>query len=94
MGRKGTGVEVRGNAIRIQFSLNGEVVRRTLRRDGTPVPPSEENLGEAKRLAAEIRGRIAAGTFLPLRILPRDQQGRKAADRRRTPRRMAGGPAY
>ncbi len=34
MGRKGTGVEVRGKAIRIQFSLNGEVVRRTLRRDG------------------------------------------------------------
>lgn len=40
MGRKGTGVEVRGNAIHIQFSLNGEVVRRTLRREGTPVPPA------------------------------------------------------
>ena len=24
MGRKGTGVEIRGKAIRIQFSLNGE----------------------------------------------------------------------
>lgn len=70
MGRKGTGVEVRGNAIRIQFSLNGEVVRRTLRRDGTPVPPSEENLGEAKRLAAEIRGRIAAGTFCHSEYFP------------------------
>ncbi len=40
MGRKGTGVEVRGKAIRIQFSLNGEVVRRTLRRDGMAVSPS------------------------------------------------------
>lgn len=70
MGRKGTGVEVRGNAIRIQFSLNGEVVRRTLRRDGTPVPPSEENLGEAKRLAAEIRSRIAAGTFCHSEYFP------------------------
>ncbi|HMO48847.1 MAG TPA: tyrosine-type recombinase/integrase [Rubrivivax sp.] len=70
MGRKGTGVEVRGNAIRIQFSLNGEVVRRTLRRDGTPLPPSEENLSEAKRLAAEIRSRIAAGTFCHSEYFP------------------------
>jgi hypothetical protein len=63
MGRKGTGVEIRGKAIRIQFSLNGEVVRRTFRRDGMAVPPSAENLGEATRLAAEIRSRIAEGTF-------------------------------
>lgn len=63
MGRKGTGVEIRGKAIRIQFSLNGEVVRRTLRRDGMAIPPSAENLGEATRLAAEIRSRIADGTF-------------------------------
>lgn len=34
MGRRGTGVEIRGNAIRVQFSLNGVIVRRTLRRDG------------------------------------------------------------
>lgn len=58
MGRKGTGVETRGKAIRIQFSLNGEVVRRTLRRDGMATPPSAENLSEAKRLAAEIRSRL------------------------------------
>lgn len=70
MGRRGTGVEVCGNARRIQFSLNGEVVRRTLRRDSTPVPPSEENLGEAKRLAAEIRSRIAAGTFCHSEYFP------------------------
>lgn len=70
MGRKGTGVEVRGNAIRIQFSLNGEVVRRTLRRDGMAVPPSAENLGEATRLAAEIRSRIADGTFCHSEYFP------------------------
>ena len=63
MGRKGTGVEIRGKAIRNQFSLNGEVVRRTLRRDGMAVPPSAQNLGEATRLAAEIRSQIADGTF-------------------------------
>ena len=70
MGRKGTGVEVRGNAIRIQFSLNGEVVRRTLRRDGMAVPPSAENLGEAKRLTTEIRSRIADGTFCHSEYFP------------------------
>jgi integrase len=70
MGRKGTGVEVRGKAIRIQFSLNGEVVRRTLRRDGMAVPPSAENLSEATRLAAEIRSRIADGTFCHSEYFP------------------------
>lgn len=70
MGGKGTGVEIRGKAIRIQFSLNGEVVRRTLRRDGMAVPPSAENLGEATRLAAEIRSRIAAGTFCHSEYFP------------------------
>jgi hypothetical protein len=44
------------------FSLNGEVVSRTLRREGMAVPPSAENLREATRLAAEIRSRIADGT--------------------------------
>lgn len=50
VGRKGTGVEIRGKAIRIQFSLNGEVVRRTLKRDGIAVPLSAEKLGEARLL--------------------------------------------
>lgn len=70
MGRKGTGVEIRGKAIRIQFSLNGEVVRRTLRREGMTVPPSAENLSEATRLAAEIRSRIADGTFCHSEYFP------------------------
>jgi integrase len=70
MGRKGTGVEVRGKAIRIQFSLNGEVVRRTLKRDGAALPASAENLSEATRLAAEIRSRIADGTFCHSEYFP------------------------
>jgi integrase len=70
MGRKGTGVEIRGKAVRIQFSLNGEVVRRTFRRNGMAVPPSAENLGEATRLAAEIRSRIADGTFCHSEYFP------------------------
>jgi len=63
MGRRGTGVEIRGNAIRVQFSLNGVIVRRTLRRDGKSQTPTSENLAEARRTAAEIRARIKAGTF-------------------------------
>ena len=70
MGRKGTGVEIRGKAIRIQFSLNGEVVRRTLKRDGIAIPPSSENLDEAKRLTAEIRSRVVAGTFCHSEYFP------------------------
>ena len=63
MGRRGTGVEIRGNAIRVQFSLNGVIVRRTLRRDGKSQPPTSENLADACRTAAEIRARINAGTL-------------------------------
>lgn len=70
MGRQGTGIEVRSKAIRIQFSLNGEVVRRTLEHDGATVPPTAENLGESKRLAAEIRDRIAAGIFCHSEYFP------------------------
>lgn len=55
---------------RIQLSLNGEVVRRTLKRDGVALPPSSENLDEAKRLTAEIRSRIAAGTFCHSEYFP------------------------
>jgi integrase len=70
LGRKGTGVEIRGKSIRTQFSLNGEVVRRALRRDGMAVPPSADYLGEATRLAAEIRSRIADGTFCHSEYFP------------------------
>jgi len=52
MARQGSGVEVRGNAIRIQFSLNGDVVRRTLKRDGKALAPTPENLADAHRLSA------------------------------------------
>jgi integrase len=74
-GKKGTGIEIRGKAIRIQFSLNGEVVRRTLKRDGATVPPTSENLGEAKRLATEIRSRIADGTFCHSEYFPATGKG-------------------
>lgn len=63
MGRKGSGIEVRGNAIRIQFSIDGEVHRHTLKRNGESIPPTPANLNYAERLAAEIRERVKAGKF-------------------------------
>ena len=52
------------------FSLQGEVIRRTLRRNGKVVSPSPENLVDAHRLAAEIRERIKAGTFCQSEYFP------------------------
>jgi integrase len=72
MGRKGSGVEVRGNAIRVQFSLDGQVLRRTLNLDGKPLPPTASNLKYAHRLAAEIRERIRFGTFSLSEYFPSD----------------------
>lgn len=70
MARQGSGIEVRGNAIRIQFSVNGDVVRRTLKRDGKPQAPTAENLADAHRLAVEIRERIKSGTFCQSEYFP------------------------
>ena len=70
MAKQGSGIEVRGNAIRIQFSVNDDVVRRTLKRDGKPQAPTPENLADAHRLAAEIRERIKSGTFCQSEYFP------------------------
>jgi integrase len=72
MGRKGSGIEVRGNAIRVQFTFNGEVLRRTLNIDGKPLPPTAANLKYAHRLAAEIRERIRFGSFSLAEYFPAD----------------------
>lgn len=72
MGRKGSGVEVRGYSIRIQFTFNGEVLRRTLSVEGKPLPPTAANLKYAHRLAAEIRERIRFGSFSLAEYFPAD----------------------
>jgi integrase len=72
MGRKGSGVEVRGNSIRVQFTFNGEVLRRTLNLEGKPLPPTAANLKYAHRLAAEIRERIRFGSFSLAEYFPAD----------------------
>jgi integrase len=70
MARQGSGIEVRGNAIRILFSVNGDVVRRTLKRDGRPQAPTPENFADAHRLAVDVRERIKSGTFRQSEYFP------------------------
>jgi Arm DNA-binding domain len=72
MGRKGTGVGVLDNSIRLQFTLNGETLRRTLNVEGKPLPPTASNLRYAYRLAAEIRDRIRFGSFSLAEYFPAD----------------------
>ena len=64
MGRKGSGVEIRPNSIRLRFTLaDGEIVRETLTIDGRPMAPTPPNIKAANRMAEEIRRRVAVGTF-------------------------------
>lgn len=64
MGRKGTGIELRDNSIRITFTLaDGTPRKETLKTDGKPMPPTPANAKYATRLASEIREKIKHGTF-------------------------------
>lgn len=63
MGRKGSGVEVRENSIRLTFVIDGESCRETLRAGGKPLAPTPANIKYANRLAADIRRRLEIGTF-------------------------------
>lgn len=64
MGRKGPGVEVRDNSIRLSFTVDGTPYRRTLKLNGDPVPPTAANEKRALRTAAEIREKIKHGLFV------------------------------
>ena len=63
MARSGSGVEARGASIRIKFVYQGETIRERLLLDGKPLAPTPANLKYAERVAAEIRRRMARGTF-------------------------------
>lgn len=64
MARKGNGVEVRPNSIRLFFVWNGRDCRETLRINGAPAAPTVANIRYAERIGAEIRDRIKHGTFV------------------------------
>lgn len=63
MAKQGLGVEVRPRCIRLKFTLNGETIRERLTLNGVSVEPTPANLKYANRVAADIRKRIAQGTF-------------------------------
>lgn len=66
------GVEVRETSIRIHFSLDGVMHKRTLLASGRPMAPTPANVRYAERIAAEIRERIRHGTFVPAEYFPDD----------------------
>lgn len=63
MGRVGSGVEARETSIRIKFVLDGETIRERLTLNGKSLLPTPSNLKYANRVAADVRRRIAQGSF-------------------------------
>lgn len=70
MGRKGTGVEIRANSIRLAFYVDCEEIRETLRVGTVPMRPTPANIAYANRLALSIRQRIDAGTYSHTEFFP------------------------
>lgn len=64
MGRSGNGIEIRGESIRLSFTLHGKRERQLLLLNGKPLAPTAANLKYATRLAGEIREKIRHGTFV------------------------------
>lgn len=75
MGRKGGGLEVRDDAIRVSFYYEGTRFRRTLYVGDKPMRATQANLKHAARLADEIRDKIKAGEFVMSEYFPEDGEG-------------------
>ncbi len=75
MGRKGSGVEIHGNAIRLSFTFDGKRERELLMLNGKPMPPTATNMKYAHRIAQEIRERIRHGTFSLAEYFPANSSG-------------------
>lgn len=69
-GTRRSGVEVRERSIRVKFTYEGVQQRPTLMLNGAPLAPTPPNIRYAERLAAEIRARIAHGTFSMVEYFP------------------------
>lgn len=63
MGRIGTGVETRATSIRLKFVLDGQPVKARLTQGGKSLLPTPANVKYAHRVAADIKRRLAVGTF-------------------------------
>ena len=75
MGRTGSGVEVRDDAIRLSFYYEGIRYRRTLYVGDKPMRATQANLKHAARLAAEIKSKIKAGEFVMAEYFPETGEG-------------------
>lgn len=75
MGRKGSGVEVRPNSIRLRFTYEGKRHVETLMLNGEPMAPTAANEKYANRLAIEIKERIRHGTFSLIEYFPASGDG-------------------
>jgi integrase len=74
MGR-GSGVEVRDDAIRLSFYYDGTRYKRTLYVGDKPMKATQANLKHAARLADEIRAKIKAGEFVLSEYFPDEGEG-------------------
>lgn len=71
------GVEVRPNSIRLFFVWKGRQ-RETLTLNGKPMKPTQANILHARRVAADIRKRIALGTFSLAEFFPDSPRAERA----------------
>jgi len=76
MGRKGSGVEIRANSIRVSFVVDGKTVRERLTVGGKSMSPTPANLKYAHRLSADIKRRIWTGTFSYAEFFPDSKRAR------------------
>ncbi|CAB4126089.1 XerC Integrase [uncultured Caudovirales phage] len=74
MGGK-NGLEVRASSMRVKFTVDGVRHAETLMLNGEPMAPTPANLKYAARLAAEIRQKIAHGTFSLVETFPASGKG-------------------
>lgn len=80
MGRVGSGVEARETSIRIKFVIDGETIRERLTVNGKSLPPTPANLKYANRVAADIKRRIAQGTFDYAEFFPDSPRAKPAGN--------------
>lgn len=76
MARIGSGVERRDSSIRLKFTFAGEVVKERLTQNGVAIQPTPANVKYAHRVAAEIKRRIAQGTFSFAEFFPDSPRAR------------------
>lgn len=75
MGRKGDSVEIRGDTMRVSFYYEGKRCRPVLKVDDEPMRPNKANLAYARRLAQEVKAKIAAGEFVMAEYFPESGDG-------------------